>query len=93
MSCGMSFLSYDSEGVLMVQLDFSFGQRTCRWMGSCGIDRWGMFRWIFESVFWGFVDAVPIRGVWDVFSEFQFRFRVCVSGAGGFLPSCRECGV
>ena len=50
---------------------------------------WGMFFLIFLSVFGGFVGAVPIDGVWDVFSESHFRFRVSVVGGGGF-PSRAE---
>ena len=41
----------------------------------------------------GFIGAVPIPGVWGVFSEFQFQFRVSVGGAGGISFVCRECGV
>ena len=37
----------------------------------------------------GFIGAVPIPGVWGVFSEFQFQFRVSVGGAGGF-PLCAK---
>ena len=36
-----------------------------------------------------FVGAVPIQGVWGVFSEFQVQFRVSVGGAGEF-PLCAE---
>ena len=53
----------------------------------------GCFFLIFLSVFGSFLDAVPIRGPWDVSSEIQFRLGVSVGGAVGFLPPCRECGV
>ena len=34
-----------------------------------------------------------VHGVWDVFSEFQFRFRVSVGGANGFPLRAESVGV
>ena len=34
-----------------------------------------------------------VHGVWDVFSEFQFRFRVSVGGANAFPLRAESVGV
>ena len=47
----------------------------------------------FSACFGGFVSAVPIHVAWDVFSEFQFRFRVSVGGAGGLSLRAESVGL